>query len=160
MQDAFVPLIASAGAFLVVLLWRVRPLATWRKKRRASREALRAVRDKIERAPDGPTRANALCEAADLAATQVGRRGRASALYLRAMRSDPGSVRVIERAVSGLARRPHALESLLWRRLALAGWRESPEATRATLEALVRLYEGPLRSSVRARALANATRSL
>ncbi|MBV9948229.1 MAG: hypothetical protein JOZ69_15360 [Myxococcales bacterium] len=160
MQDAFVPLIASAGAFLVVLVWRVRPGSPWRTRRQASREALRQIQERVERAPDGAARAEALCDAADLLASQVGRRGSVSALYLRAVRADPRSVRVIERAIAALARRPRALESLLWRHLAIASWSESKDATRASLEALRALYEGPLRSWVRSRAMANARDAL
>src|SRR5208283_5110299 len=123
MQDSFVPLIVSAGAFLVVLLWRVRPLVAWTTKRRASREALRLAQARIAAAPEGAPRAQALCDAADLLARQQVRGpGSAKGLYLRAMRSDPTSVEVIRRAVAGLSRRPRALESLLWRRLASAPW--------------------------------------
>ncbi len=160
MQDSFVPLIVSAGAFLAVLLWRVRPLVAWTTKRRASREALRLAQGRIAAAPDGPKRAQALCDAADLLARQVGGPGSAKGLYLRAMRSDPTSVEVIQRAVTGLSRRPRTLESLLWRRLASSPWKESAAATSAVLEALQSLYDGPLRNAIRARAFANARASL
>jgi hypothetical protein len=156
MQDTFVPLIASAGAFLALLLWRVRPLATWRTKKRADREALREAQTRIDAAPEGPERARALCDAADLAAKRVRGRGSAAALYLRAARSDPKSVEVVRRAVAGLARRPRALESLLWRHLATTPWKESRACTATALDALQALYEGPLHNTVRARALANA----
>ncbi|HZU85719.1 MAG TPA: hypothetical protein VE987_22485 [Polyangiaceae bacterium] len=154
MQDSFVPLIVAAGAFLAGIVWRVRPAV--RTRRRVSREAWRQAQARIEEAPDGPARARALCDAADLAAAQVRGGGRASALYLRAIRSDPGSVEVVARAVAALGRRPHGLETLLWRRLALIPWEQSREATRASLDALRSLYEGPLRSGVRARAIAHA----
>src|SRR4029077_7461265 len=52
MKDSFVPLILAAGAFLVVLLWRVRPLGPWSAKRRASQQALREAQGRIEAAPD------------------------------------------------------------------------------------------------------------
>ncbi|MDP9000462.1 MAG: hypothetical protein M3O46_10170 [Myxococcota bacterium] len=156
MQESFLPLIASAGAFLVVLLWRVRPLVDWRTKQRASREAVRDARARIEAAPEGVERARALCDAADLVTRHVGGRGSAAGLYLRAMRADPTSVDVLRRAVAGLARRPRALESLLWRHLGSARWTESPESIAVALDALRALYEGPLRNAVRARALANA----
>jgi hypothetical protein len=160
MQDSFVPLIVSAGAFLAVLLWRVRPLVAWTTKQRESREALRIAQDRIAAAPQGPARAQALCDAADLLAKQVRGPGSAKALYLRAMRSDPKSADVIRRAVTGLSRRPRALESLLWRRLASTPWNESAEATEAALEALQALYEGPLRNAIRAKAFANARATL
>jgi hypothetical protein len=160
MQDSLVPLIVAAGAFLALLLWRVRPVAFWTTKRRVSREALREAWARIEAAPGEPERARALCDAADLLARQVRGRGSATGFYLRAMRSDPKSVEVIERAVAGLARRPRALESILWRHLAIVRWKESSESTRATLDALRALYEGQLRNAVRARALANARETL
>jgi DNA polymerase III delta prime subunit len=76
------------------------------------------------------------------------------------MRSDPKSADVIRRAVTGLSRRPRALESLLWRRLASTPWNESAEATEAALEAWQALYEGPLRNAIRAKAFANARATL
>jgi hypothetical protein len=156
MEDAFVPLVASTGAFLALVLWRVRPLVAWRTRKRADREALREAQARIEGAPEGPERARALCDAADLVARQVRGRGSAAGLYLRAIRSDPRSVDVVRRAVAGLARRPRALESLLWRHLAGVPWKESPDSAAAALDGLRVLYEGPLRNSPRARALANA----
>jgi hypothetical protein len=84
----------------------------------------------------------------------------AKALYLRALRADPRSALVIQRATAGLARRPRALESLLWRHLAATVWRDCPEATRAALDALEALYEGPLRNATRAKAIANARDAL
>jgi hypothetical protein len=82
--------------------------------------------------------------------------GRAAGLYLRAMRADPRSVEVIARVVAGLSRRPRSLESLLWRHLGTSPWKESRDATRAVLEALRALYEGPLRNAVRANAMSHA----
>jgi len=156
MQDAFVPLVASTGAFLTLVLWRVRPLVAWRTKKRANREAMREAQARIEGAPEGPERARALCDAADLVARQVRGRESAAGLYLRAMRSDPRSVDIVRHAVAGLARRPRALESLLWRHLGTVAWTESPDSAAAALDALRELYEGPLRNPARARALANA----
>jgi hypothetical protein len=77
-------------------------------------------------------------------------------LYVRALRADPSSVRIVERAVAGLAKRPRALEKVLWRHLATAPWTATREATVASLDALRVLYEGPLRSALRAKAFANA----
>jgi hypothetical protein len=160
MKDAFVPLIAAAGAFFAVVVWRVRPVVLWRTRRLASRGAFREVQGRIEAAKSGAERARALCDAGDLLAAHVRSRGSATAMYLRAIRADPGSVEVVERAVATFARRPHALESLLWRQLATARWSESRDATHAALDALRALYDGPLRSPVRARALTNARESL
>jgi hypothetical protein len=153
MQDTSVPLVVATTAFLGVLLWRVRPLVAWTAHRRELREALEGARVRIESARDDVERARALCDAADLLAAHVHTRTAAIGYYLRAMRSDPASVEVIARATAGLARRPRALESLLWRHLALAQKGPGHDAMRAALEGLKNLYEGRLRSGVRARAL-------
>ncbi len=157
------PLVVAAAAFLLVLLWRVRPAFPWGwgPRRRASREALRDAQVQIESTTDPRARARALCDAADLKARGVGGASSAAGLYLRAMRTDPSSADVVGRAVAGLAARPRALESLLWRHLGQAPWtRDSREATRRALDSLRVLYEGPLRNAVRARALANARDAL
>ncbi len=156
------PLVVAAAAFLLVLLWRVRPAFPlgFGPRRRASREALREV-EKIEASADPQARARALCDAADLMASGVGGASSATGLYLRAMRTDPRSAEVVDRAVAGMQARPRALESLLWRHLGQAPWTsDSHEATRRALDSLRVLYEGPLRNAVRARALANARDAL
>ena len=156
MQDAFVPLLVAITAFLAVLVWRVRPVIPWGRRRNASREALRTALARVESAHDDAERARALCDTADVMAKQMRRTGNATGLYLRAMRAHPTSVDVVQRVVVGLASRPRALESLLWRHLASRPWGEGRESTRVALEALQHLYDGPLRSAVRARALAHA----
>jgi hypothetical protein len=149
-QEWSVPLVVAAAAFLVVLLWRVRPLVPGRRAT-TSREDLRQAHTRIDAATTEPERARALCDAAELMKT-----GSAKALYLRALRADPGSVEVIQRVVAGLTRRPRALESLLWRHLGATPWRDFPDATRLTLDSLRSLYEGPLRNATRAKAISNA----
>jgi hypothetical protein len=151
MQDWSIPLVVAVAAFLAVLVWRVRPLIAWGRGGPGGRAALREAQARIEAAASEPERALALCDAAGL----VGAAG-ARGLYLRAMRADPTSVNVVERAVAGLSRRPRSLESLLWRRLGACAWADSKDASRAALDALRALYEGPLRNAVRARAMANA----
>jgi hypothetical protein len=159
MQSLSLPLLAAAGAFLLVMLWRVRP--AWGPRRRASREALREAKSRIEVAREPKARALALCDAADIMANSVGGATSAAGLYLRAMRTDPQSPEVVTRAVAGLSGRPRALESLLWRHLAQAPWTsDSREATKSALEALRVLHEGPLRNATRARAFANARDAL
>jgi hypothetical protein len=163
MQDWSIPLTLAIGAFLAWLLWRVRPAPRgWGRPRRARREALREAQARISAAADAPSRALALCDAADVKARRVVGVPSAVALYLRAMRSDPQSVEVVQRAAAALASRPRALESLLWRHLAIIGSWTGPSrgAARASLNALRALYDGPLRNAVRARALANALGSL
>jgi hypothetical protein len=157
MQEWSTPLVLATGAFLAVLLWRVRPAWPWSSKRKALRETLREARARIEAAKDPVARAQALCDAADITARGGGRYGSAAGLYQRALRTDPKSAEIVSRAVAGLAKRPRALESLLWRALAAGQWTgDSRDATRVALEALRALHEGPLKNPVRARALANA----
>jgi hypothetical protein len=155
MQDWSIPLMVATGAFFLVLLWRVRPLVGWGRQAGASRQALRDAHARIEAASSDTDKANALCEAAELLAPSSAR-----GFYLRAVRADPASSRVIDRVVAGLGRKPRVLESVLWRHLAMAAWAETGEATRASLNALISLYEGPLRDPTRARALSNARNSL
>ncbi|HEX3344549.1 MAG TPA: hypothetical protein VHS09_08235 [Polyangiaceae bacterium] len=150
MEDWSTPLVIATAVFLAFLLWRIRPTFGARGGG-AGREALRQAQARVEAAKTEPERALALCDAAELM-----RAGEARGMYLRAMRADPASAPIVERAVAGLARRPRALESLLWRYLASRPWTESKEATRAALDALRALYEGPLRNAVRAKAMANA----
>jgi hypothetical protein len=154
MQDWSTPLIIATAGFLVVLLWRVRPLVPGRRPG-ASREAIREAKARVEEAADDHARALALCDAADLLNP-----GGAKGLYIRAIRADPGSVQVVQRAVAALARRPRTLESLLWRQLAAKPWRAAPEATRTALDALRALYDGPLRSATKAKAVAHAREAL
>jgi hypothetical protein len=150
MQGLSTPLVVAAAAFLLVMVWRVRPVFPGR--RRTSRAALKEAKARVEAAADPAARAIALCDAADLTLGTSA----ASGLYQRALRSDPRSAAVVARAVTGLARRPRALESLLWRHLAQGPIDpDGKEAARAVLEALRELNEGPLDSVVRARAFAH-----
>jgi hypothetical protein len=154
MQDLNWPLIVAAIAFGTFILWQVRPALS--RERAANRVALREAQKRIEEAKDDQARALALCDAGDASAKELSS-GRAVAFYLRAMRTNPSSAELVERAATALARRPRALESLLWRRLAAEPWRGASEAAaRAALRHLVRLYSGPLRQSIRAKAIENA----
>ncbi len=156
-----IPLVFATAAFLGVLLWRVRPLIKGSTRLRPPRQELLEARARIEAAPDEPSRALALCDAADLVVKTVSRGASATGFYLRAIRSDPRSAEIIRRAAAGLAARPRVLESLLWRRLAIAPWTgPSRDSAEAALDALRTLYEGPLKNAVRARALANARDAL
>jgi hypothetical protein len=159
MQDWSTPLVVATAAFLAAVLWRIRP--AWGPRRRASREALRDARTRIESAADEQARARALCDAADVLAKGLRGAANATGLYLRAIRSDPQSADVVRRAVAGLAKRPRALESLLWRHLSMTAWSgPSRESTRVALEALRALYDGPLKNAARGRALSNALDAL
>jgi hypothetical protein len=151
MEGSTLPLVVAAGVFLAVLVWRVRPAIGIGRRPGASREALRACMARVEAAKDEHERALALCDAADLLA-----HGRARGLYLRALRADPASTEIVARTVKGLAKRPRALDAVLWRHLSQGEWTAAREATVACLEALRVVNEGPLRKTVRARFFANA----
>src|SRR5258708_3558297 len=86
----------------------------------------------------GPARARALCEAGAIS-LERSRQTAAFGYYLRAARADAGAAEPIHGIARALARKPRSLERVLWRHLATIDVR-SP-AARATLEALVALYE-------------------
>lgn len=154
-----VPLAVLAIVFLAVLLWQNRPALA--RSRPPLRAALREARARIEGAADDEARARALCDAGDACATSLGRAGSAQGYYLRAMRCDPRSVELVERAARGLARRPRALEALLWRRLGAEPWTDETRAPAlAAMRALAGLYAERLRDPHRARALENALAAL
>src|SRR5512140_218976 len=153
------PLVVTAGVFVLFLLYRLRPVIPGGK--RAGAAALRDAKKRIEEAKDDAARALALADAGDACARSVGRTTGAVGYYLRAMRTNPASAELVERAAQAFVRRPHALESLLWRRLGAEAWGgEREAAARAALAQLVRLYDGPLKNRVRARALENALAAL
>ena len=159
MQDWHVPLVIAAAVFGAFMLWKVRPAAL-SGGGGAMRAALRDAQRRIEEAKDDVARAAALCDAADAAARAMGP-ARAVGFYLRAMRLEPASAEFIDRAAKSLARRPRALESLLWRRLSAEPWTgASTLAARAALRHLAALYAGPLHNQIRARALEHALASL
>src|SRR4051794_10671227 len=116
-MDWHIPLLVSALLFVAFMLWRMRPDFGSRAGNGATAATLREAKQRIESAKDDKARALALCDAGDACAQSIGRTTGAVGYYLRAMRADPTSAAIVERAAAGLARRPHALESLLWRRL-------------------------------------------
>jgi hypothetical protein len=155
MEGSTLPLAIAAGVFFAMVVWRVRPAIGFGRRPGVSKEALRGHLARAEAAKDEHERALALCDAADLMAA-----GGARGLYLRALRADPGAVQVVQRAVTGLAKRPRALEHVLWRHLSQSPWVPAREATVASLDALRILYEGPLRKSIRAKFFAHARDAL
>lgn len=160
MHDWHVPLIIAAALFLGFILWKVRP-AVFSPQSSRNRAALREAHKRIEEAKDDAARALALCDAGDASAKQPGGVTSAIGFYLRAMRSDPLSAEIVDRAATALARRPRALESLLWRRLGAESWTGNARpAARAALKHLTALYDGPLRNAPRARALEHALAAL
>lgn len=153
-MDWHTPLLISALLFLAFLMWRMRPAFGSGARGAAAAVLLREAKRRIENAKDDATRAEALSDAGDACAQSLGRTTGAVGYYLRAMRADPTSAAIVERAAKGLARRPNALESLLWRRLGAAAWTDAgrPPAI-AALRHLAVLYAGPLRNRPRGRAL-------
>jgi len=156
MVDWHLPLVIAAGVFGAFMLWRVRP-AAFNLGPPAGRGALREARKRIEAAKDDAARAVALCDAGDAAAALVAGGGGAVGFYMRALRADPRSVDVVNRAAATFARRPRALESLLWRKLSSDPWTGATRApAEAALEHLAALYARRRRTSIRARALEHA----
>lgn len=142
-------LIAAATVFGLYVIYRFRPMFTGS---RAALGSLAEARKKIDAAKTDEERALALAEAGDACASTVGRTTGAVGYYTRAMRASPASVDMVERAAKGLARRPRALEQLLWRRLASEAWDgEKKAAALAALAHLHRLYERSPRNKTRAR---------
>jgi hypothetical protein len=152
------PLVAATIVFVVFLAWKLRPAAIGSGGSGAGkRAALKAAKQRVEAAKSDEERALALCDAGDAAATGLAGGDSAVGYYLRAMRTNPRSAELVARAAKGLARKPRALESLLWRRLGAEPWNGGGEgAARAALDELARLYAGPLRNAPRARAMENA----
>ena len=156
-MDWHFPLLITTLLFAAFLLWRMRPSFGSHAGGGASAAALREAKLRIEGAKDEVTRAQALCDAGDACAESLGRTTGAVGYYLRAMRSDPTSASIVERAATGLARRPHALESLLWRRLGAEPWTGAGRpAAASALRHLAALYGGPLHNRPRSRALDHA----
>ncbi len=154
-------LAVAAALFGVFIVWRVRPSFGPRPQSKATREAIAQARGKIASARTPDERARALCDAGDARAFLIGNVSSALGFYLRAMRSDPTAVEPITRAARGLARRPRALESLLWRRLGVGPWtggRRAPAI--AALTELHRIYASSLRRRSRARAIAQVLDAL
>lgn len=154
MDSSTFPLAVAAAAFLAVLVWRVRPAVGFGRRPGVSSDEVRACLARAESAKGDHERALALCDAAD----RLGARG-ARGLYLRALRADPASLPVVERTVAGLAKRPRALEAVLWRHLSVTPWANRDVAA-AILDQLRVLYEGPLRKPLRAKFFANARDAL
>ncbi len=153
-MDWQVPLLVSAVIFAAFLVFRMRPAVTSRG--RATAAALVDARRRIEAAKDDHARALALADAAD-ACAHLGRTTSAQGYYLRALRSDPASTRIVERTATGLAKRPNALEHLMWRHLGSHPWQgEMRDASLACLRVLARIYTKKRRHDVRAQAIEHA----
>ena len=151
----------AAALFGAFTIWKNRPWLGPPRVGRAGRQAFADARARVVAATTPAERALALCDAGDARAALVGNVTSALGYYLRAMRSDPTSAAPILRAARGLARRPRALESLLWRRLGTSAWDgEHRAATLAALTELERVYARSLRNRSRARAIRHALAAL
>lgn len=159
-MDWNVPLVVAALVFFAFLVWSMRPVLSSSRVPRPKRGALREAKKRIEAAKTPTERALALADAGDVCAA-IGRVTGATGYYLRAMRTDPASAEIVDRAARGLSRRPYTLESLLWRRLGAEAWEgASRPGAVAALRHLATLYAGPVRHTPRARALTHALAAL
>ncbi len=158
-MDWQIPLVVMAAVFGAFLVFKFRP--SFSRPSRPGGATLREAKARIDTATTDDARAAALCDAADMCALSLGRGTAAIGYYLRAMRIQPSDATIIERAAVGFARRPRALEALLWRRLGAEPWTGTTRtAAVAALRHLGRLYSGPLRNAVRARAFEHAREAL
>lgn len=152
-------LAGAAALFLLFLLIKMRPA---RQRRDALSEAVQAARERARRAATVDERAEAFCEAGVLALRSQRRVTAAVGFFVRAMRADPTSARVIEQMCRALARRrPRLLEKILWRRLAVLPW-DGPHraAARAAAIGLQELYLREIRDRNRAEILRKLARTL
>lgn len=154
-MDWHIPLVVATAAFLAFMVLRVWPARGGESSTQA-RADLKEARRKLDAAKTDAERVDALCDAGDASAKLVGGAARAVQYYLRAMKLAPTSTDLVERVAKALARRPRGLENILWRRLGTESWaKEELPAVLAAIALLERLYAGPLKSTVRARAFAN-----
>ncbi|MBX3190183.1 MAG: hypothetical protein KF819_24360 [Labilithrix sp.] len=157
-MDWQTPLLVSAVAFAAFMIFRFRPVISG--DGRATAAALKGAKQQIAAAKDDAARAKALCDAAD-ASARLGRFRTAVSFYLRAVRAEPGSKEIVQRASVSLARRPAALEKVLWQQLAASPWTgEARDAARIALEALAQSYAKRPRFAARARAIEHALDAL
>jgi hypothetical protein len=145
--------LVAAVAFLLVLLWRVRPAFS-------DEESEAPVRG-LDTAKSDAERVTLLAEAGEGFAKKLGGARRASACFSRAMRLAPDSRDLVVRASAALSRSPKVLESLLWRRLGSGTWAgEERVVAEAALGELVKIYDASSRTRPRARALENVIAGL
>ena len=157
-MDWQIPLIVTAVAFAAYLVFRMRPAVTPRG--RATAAALEEAKKRLAEATDDAARARALADAADACAS-LGRTNSTVGYYLRALKLDGRSATLVERAAAALARRPGALEHLMWRHLAHDPWTgDRRDAARAGLRVLAGLYRRRRRFHPRAESLDHAIAAL
>jgi hypothetical protein len=153
-MDWQLPLLISASVFGAFLVFKMRPAVT--PGGRATVAALENAKRRIEAAKEDSAKGAALADAGD-ACAHLGRTNSAVGFYHRALRVDPRSVQIVERASTALARRPAALEGLMWRHLAAHPWSGEHRASAvAALRALSRVYGRRRRHHVRSEAIGHA----
>ena len=159
-MDWQLSLVLAAVVFGAFVLYKFRPALGDRVKR-PGRAELKDARDRLAKATTDAEKAAALADAGDACARTVGLGGEASSYYMRAMRLEPKSASLVERAAQGLARRPRLLETLLWRRLGAEPWmNDHRDATRATLTHLHAIYTKSRRSMMRAKMVERALEAI
>jgi len=156
--DWQIPLLVSAIAFAAFIVFKMaRPAIS--PDGRETAAALKEAKARIDAAKTDHDKAVALADAAD-ACARLGRTNGAVKFYLRALHADPKAKDIVERAATSLAKRPRAIERLMWRHLASAPWTgENREAALAALRALAAAY-GRRPKQPRARALQHAIAAL
>jgi hypothetical protein len=153
-----VALLVSAVVFAAFMVFKMRPAIT--SDGRASAEALETAKRRIEAAKTDGERVAALADAGD-ACARLGRINGAIGFYSRALRLGPTPETVVRRAASALARRPNALELLMWRHLAAHPWVDDHRTSAtAALRVLVDVYGRRHRHQVRQKALEHALLAL
>jgi hypothetical protein len=160
MTDWQIPLLISAVIFAAFMVFKMRPAVT--PGARASAAALSDAKKRIASAKSESARAIALADAGD-ACAHLGRTNSAVGFYLRALRADPKSEAIVERAMAGLERRPGALENLMWRHLgstAHAWDADHRPAQIAGLRAIEKAYGKRRRHHVRAQAISHLLTAL
>lgn len=138
-----------AVLFLAFLLWRMRPGTP---RRVAIGAEVRAARARARAASTPRARAEALCEAGELAVKDGARWTAAAGSFLRAMNADPTWPDAVSRLVAAFRRRrPRLLEKILWRRLGHLPWDEAHRPVLLIVASTLRqLYEKERRDRVRA----------
>ncbi len=135
-----------AVAFVLILVWRMRPALS-------EDEPEPAVRG-LEAAKDDAARTAILVEAGSGYARALGGGRKAAACFSRALRLSPTSLEVAKRASEALARSPRELEALAWRRLGAEPLGPEHRAVAYhLLGELVRIYEKKARTRPKARAI-------
>ena len=159
-MDWQLSLVLAAVVFGAFVLYKFRPAIGDRAKK-PGRAELKEARDRLEKATTDAEKAAALADAGDACARTVGLGDAAASYYLRAMRVEPKSESLVDRAAHGLARRPRILETLLWRRLGAEPWMgDHRDATRAALRHLHAIYTKSRRSMMRAKMVERALEAI